>query len=348
MNIKINNRKIGPGHPPYIVAELSANHNASLDRALESIEKAHQCGADAVKLQTYTADTLTIDCDKDDFLIKGGLWDGYKLYDLYKWAHTPYEWHGEIFEFARKKNITIFSTPFDNSAVDLLEGLNVPAYKIASFELVDLELIKYVASKNKPMIMSTGMANEKEIEEAIVTAKENGCNELILLHCISSYPAPIEQACISKVQMLADRFNVIAGLSDHTLGSVVSVAAVARGACFIEKHFTLSREDKGPDSDFSLEPSELETLCKDARSAFEAVGQPKFDRADAEKANKVFRRSLYFVNNLEVGSVVTENDIRSIRPGMGLAPKNLQSLIGKRLSKSVERGTATSWEYFED
>jgi len=347
MTIEINKRKIGPEFPPYIVAELSANHNGSFDRAIESIDAAHKCGVDAVKLQTYTADTLTIDCDKEDFLIKGGLWDGYKLYELYKWAHTPYEWHEKIFEYAKKKDITVFSTPFDKTAVDLLENLNTPAYKIASFEIIDLDLIKIVASTGKPMIISTGMASEEEIEEAVTTARENGCNELILLHCISSYPTPIAQANVSKVKMLADRFNVISGLSDHTLGSVASIAAAATGASFIEKHFTLSRNDKGPDSDFSMEPNELKALCKDTLNAWKALGKPVFDRTHAEKENRIFRRSIYFVNNLSAGSVITKSDIRSIRPGNGLPPKNFEKIIGKKLKISVEIGTPTDWSLFE-
>ena len=245
MTFSINGRHIGPEHSPFIIAELSANHNGSLERALTTIDEAQRCGADAIKLQTYTADTMTIDCDYPDFIIQGGLWDGYKLYDLYKWAETPYEWHEALFAHAQRRGITVFSTPFDETAVDLLEALNTPAYKIASFELVDLPLIRYVAGTGKPMIMSTGMASEAEIEEAIATARDAGCKDMVLLHCISSYPAAMDQANLRQISHLAGRFGVATGLSDHTLGTTASVAAVALGACVIEKHFTLSRADKG-------------------------------------------------------------------------------------------------------
>lgn len=343
MTITIDGRKIGSGEPPYIVAELSANHNGSLERALESIASAKRCGADAVKLQTYTADTMTIDCDLPDFRIEGGLWDGFKLYDLYKWAETPFDWHQAMFEHACRCGITVFSTPFDESAVDLLERLDAPAYKIASFELTDLPLIRYVAATGKPMIMSTGMGSEAEIEEAVTAAREAGCKELVLLHCISSYPAPMEQACLRQMAELERRFGTIPGLSDHTLGSTASVAAVSLGACFIEKHFTLSRADKGPDSEFSIEPAELERLCKDTRDAWSALGQVGYDRQQAEEASKMFRRSVYFVRDLPAGAIIGRDDIRRIRPGMGLAPKHFEALIGRRVKSAVVRGTPTSW-----
>lgn len=338
MAFTIKNRPIGPGHPPYIIAELSANHNGSLERALETIDEAQRCGADAIKLQTYTADTMTIDCDAPDFMIQGGLWDGYKLYDLYKWAETPYEWHQALFDHARKRGITVFSTPFDETAVDLLESLNTPAYKIASFEVVDLPLIRYVASTGKPIIMSTGMASEEEIDEAVTAAREAGCQDLVLLHCISSYPAPIDQANLSQIPTLAQRFGTLSGLSDHTLGTTVSVAAVALGACVIEKHVTLSRADKGPDSEFSLEPADLERLCRDAKDAWLALGKPGFQRQQAEEGSKVFRRSLYFVKDLPAGHIIRPEDIRRIRPGMGLPPKYFDQVVGQRLSQSVKRG----------
>jgi pseudaminic acid synthase len=347
MSFKIENRLIGSDQPPYIIAELSANHNGSLERALETIDVAHRCGVDAIKLQTYTADTMTIDCDATEFMIKGGLWDGYKLYDLYKWAETPYEWHQTMFEHARKHGITVFSTPFDETAVDLLESLNTPAYKIASFEVVDLPLIRYVASTGKPMIMSTGMASEAEIEEAVTTAREAGCKDLILLHCISSYPAPMDQANLQQIPELAKSFDVLSGLSDHTMGTAASVAAVAMGACLIEKHFTLSREDKGPDSEFSLEPIELERLCVDAKDAWLALGTAGFKRQKAEKGSKIFRRSIHFVKDLTAGHVIVPEDVRRIRPGMGLTPKYFDEIIGKKLKVSVKRGTPTSWEVFE-
>lgn len=344
MTFTLNHRPIGPDQPPYIIAELSANHNGSLERALATMDAAQRCGADAIKLQTYTANTMTIDCDGPDFMIKGGLWDGYKLYDLYKWAETPYEWHQALFDHARQRGITVFSTPFDETAVDLLESLNTPAYKIASFEVLDLPLIRYVASTGKPLIMSTGMASEIEIEEAVTAAREAGCQDLVLLHCISSYPAPLDQANLRQIPELARRFGTLSGLSDHTLGTTASVAAVALGACVIEKHFTLSRADKGPDSEFSLEPDDLERLCRDAKDAWLALGKPGFERQRAEEGSKVFRRSLYFVKDLPAGHGITPEDIRRIRPGMGLAPKYFDQVVGSRLSQAVKRGTPVNWD----
>ncbi len=342
--MKINKRAIGVDQPPYIIAELSANHNGSLERALQTIDAAKRCGADAVKIQTYTADTMTINCNKPDFMIKGGLWDGFKLYDLYKWAETPYEWHQVIFEHARKAGITIFSTPFDETAVDLLESLNTPAYKIASFEVLDLPLIRYVAGTGKPMIMSTGMASEGEIEEAVSAARDSGCKDLVLLHCISSYPAPMDQANLRQIPELARRFDVLAGLSDHTIGTTASVASIALGACLIEKHFTLSRADKGPDSEFSLEPSDLERLCKETKDAWLALGKGGFQRQKAEESSKVFRRSLYFVKDLPAGHLIQPEDIRRIRPGMGLSPKHLADVLGKRTVKTVRRGDPVTFK----
>lgn len=347
MSFIIDHRRIGPGNPPYIIAELSANHNGSLLRALETIDAAHRCGADAVKLQTYTPDTLTIDCDAPDFMIRGGLWDGYKLYDLYQQAQTPFEWHRAMFRHARERGITIFSTPFDESAVDLLESLNAPAYKIASFEIVDLPLIRYVGSTGKPMIISTGMASESEIGEAIAAAHDAGCKDVVLLHCVSSYPAPIDQANLRQMPELARRFGTFPGLSDHTLGTAAAIAAVALGACVVEKHFTLTRAEKGPDSEFSLEPADLSHLCNDTRDAWLALGRPGFQRQQAEAGSVVFRRSIYFVRDLPAGSVVGADDIRRIRPGKGLAPKYFDSLIGKRVKVAVKRGQATTWELFE-
>jgi len=344
--MKINGRKIGVAEPPFIIAELSANHNGSLQRALATIDEAKRCGADAIKLQTYSADTMTIDCDKPDFMIQGGLWDGFKLYDLYKWAQTPFEWHQAMFEHARKIGITVFSTPFDETAVDLLESLDTPAYKIASFELTDLPLINYVAKTGKPMVMSTGMASELEIDEAVTTARDGGCKDIVLMHCISSYPAPVEQSNLRQIPELARRFNVVPGLSDHTLGTTVSVASVALGACVIEKHFTLSRKDKGPDSEFSLEPHELERLCKYTKEAWMALGNPGYDRQEAEEGNRLFRRSLYFVRDLPLGHRVQPDDIRRIRPGLGLAPKHFDALIGKTLSRNVSFGDSVKWEDF--
>ncbi len=348
MTFEINGRKIGPEQPPYIIAELSANHNGSLERALQTIEAAHRCGANAIKLQTYTADTMTIDSDRPEFMVRGGLWDGYKLYDLYRWAETPFEWHQAMFEHARKIGITVFSTPFDESAVDLLEGLDAPAYKIASFENTDLPLIRYVAKTGKPIIMSTGMATEQEIAEAVDAARSAGGKDLVLLHCISSYPAPMEQANIIQMPELANRFGTLSGLSDHTMGTTASVAAVALGACIIEKHFTLSRMDKGPDSEFSIEPTELERLCKDTKDAWLSVGKTGYQRQIAEEVSKVFRRSVYFMHDLPAGSIVGTSDIRRIRPALGLEPKYYDSLLGKRLKVAVKRGTPTSWDQFDE
>ncbi len=345
-DISIAGRLIGERHPPYIIAELSANHNGSLDRALDSIDMAKHMGADAVKIQTYTADTMTIESESQEFQIKGGLWDGYTLYSLYKWAETPYEWHKPIFDHARKAGITIFSTPFDETAVDLLEDLNVPAYKIASFEVVDLPLIKYVAQTNKPMIISTGMANLEEITEAVETARENGCNELVLLHCISSYPAPIDQSNLRTIIDLGSRFSVIPGLSDHTMGTTVAVASVALGACVIEKHVTLSRQDKGPDSEFSLEPKELKQLCEESKNAWQALGEESYRLKAAEKASLNHRRSIYIVEDLKAGDVITRLNTRRIRPGFGLKPKYYEEIIGKKTNKDVRRGTPVSWDLF--
>ncbi|WP_434153613.1 pseudaminic acid synthase [Pseudomonas sp. JZ134] len=348
MGFYINGREIGREHPPYIIAELSANHNGSLERAFETIKAARDSGADAIKMQTYTADTMTIDSDREEFMIRGGLWDGYKLYELYKWAETPYDWHKAIFEYAASIGITIFSTPFDESAVDLLESLGTPAYKIASFEATDLPLIRYVASKGKPIILSTGMCSIEEIREAVSTVYDAGCKDLILLHCISSYPAPIDQANLLQMSCLAERFNTVPGLSDHTLGTTVSVAAVALGACVIEKHFTLNRSEKGPDSEFSLEPFELKRLCQETFDAWSALGTSSFERQKSEEGNKKFRRSIYFVKDLKKGDVISTTNIRRIRPGVGLAPKHFDQLIGKRLKKDVTYGTPVCWDLIEE
>jgi len=341
--IQIGSLIIEPERSPIVVAEISANHNGSFERALATITSAKECGADAVKIQTYTADTMTIESDLPDFVIKGGLWDGYKLYDLYKWAQTPYEWHSPLFEHAKKEGIPLFSTPFDETAVDLLESLNTPAYKIASFELTDLHLIKYVAKTRKPMIMSTGMASEKEIEEAVVTAKKAGCKELVLLHCISSYPTPMNQAHLRQISALAKRFKLPVGLSDHTLGTTASVASVALGACVIEKHFTLSRSDKGPDCEFSLEPQELKLLCQQVREAWMALGSTDFSRQKAEEECKKFRRSLYIVKDVKKGEKLTKKNVRAIRPGLGLSPKHLNQILGKKIKSDVKMGTALAW-----
>jgi N-acetylneuraminate synthase len=341
--ITIDGRKIGPNYPPYIIAELSANHNGILQKALDTISEAKRCGADAIKLQTYTADTMTIDCDSEEFQIRGGLWDGYKLYDLYKEAQTPFSWHKAMFDHARKIGITCFSTPFDETAVDLLEDMNVPAYKVASFEATDLPLIKYIAATKKPMIMSTGMANLEEIEEMVTTAKDAGCQELILLHCISSYPAPIEQSNLLTIPDMRKYFGVQIGLSDHTITNTASIVASALGATVIEKHFIMDRNYKGPDSQFSIEPPELTALCTETKDAWLSLGKAGYDRKPAEEANIKFRRSVYFVKDLKEGEIITQEHIRRIRPGLGLAPKFEAEIIGKSVKVDVVRGTATSW-----
>ena len=334
---------IGEGCRPYIIAELSANHNGSIETARATILAAKKNGANAIKLQTYTADTMTIDCDNDEFMIKGGLWDGYKLYDLYEWAHTPYDWHQELFDYAKEVGITIFSTPFDQTAIDLLESLHAPAYKIASFEIVDIPLIKAIAKTGKPIIMSTGMASEEEINDAVDIIKEAGCQELVVLHCISSYPAPIEQTNLMTMLDITNNYQVIGGLSDHTLGNIAAITASALGAKVIEKHFILSRDNHGPDSTFSIEPYELKELCSDVENAWQSLGVVTYQRSENEKKNIDFRRSLYFVNNLKSGTEISEADIRSIRPGKGIAPQYLDFIIGKKVIMDIECGTPVSF-----
>ncbi|MFC1891396.1 pseudaminic acid synthase [Thermodesulfobacteriota bacterium] len=342
--IMINDRPIGLGYPPYIIAELSANHNGDIKRALKTIEMAKKMGAEAIKFQTYTPDTLTIDFDGEDFQIHEGLWEGYSLYQLYQWAYTPFEWHEDLFNHAKKQGITCFSTPFDETAVDLLEELKTPVYKIASFELIDLPLIKYVAKTGKPMIISTGMGNLEEISEAVETAREGGCEEIILLHCISGYPTPFEQSNLRTIPDLANKFDVIVGLSDHTLGTAVSVASVALDACVIEKHVTLSRKDSGPDTEFSLEPSELKKLCIDSKIAWEALGTAGYDRKTVEEESIKFRRSIYAIRNIRAGEKLTSKNIRRIRPGFGLSPKYYEKILGSTAKVDILRGTRLTFE----
>ncbi|MCG6202435.1 pseudaminic acid synthase [Psychromonas antarctica] len=345
--IEINNRKIGPDYSPYIIAELSANHNGDINRAFKIIEEAKKAGADAIKLQTYTHQTITIDCDSEEFQIHGGLWDGQSLYQLYKGAHTPWEWHKPLFEKAKELNITIFSSPFDSTAVDLLEELDAPAYKIASFELIDLPLIARVAKTGKPMIMSTGMANTEEIQEAVDTARENGCKELIVLHCVSGYPTPAEQYNLRTIADISSRFDVLSGLSDHTIDNATAIASVAMGACLIEKHVTLDRLGGGVDDSFSIEPHELAALCKDSKTAWQALGKVNYQRTDSEKDNTKFRRSLYVVKKIMAGEKFTAENIRSIRPGFGLPPKHYGYLIGKKACYELEHGTAIKWDMIQ-
>lgn len=348
MSFKVDGQLIGREYPPYIIAELSANHNGSLERAKLSIKAAKDNGASAIKIQSYTADTMTIDCDLPDFLIKGGLWDGYKLYDLYDEAHTPFEWHEELFSYSKDIGLTIFSSPFDETAVDMLERLDAPAYKVASFELIDLPLIKYIAKTKKPLFMSTGMSSEEEIEEAISTAKDEGCHDILLFHCISSYPAPIQEANLLQMMEIKEKYNVEIGLSDHTMGNTAAIAAVSLGASAIEKHFTLSREDKGPDSEFSMEPADLQDLVSQTRDAQLSLGTPTFTRPQVESGSLAFRRSLYFIKDLKAGHVLTKEDIRRIRPGFGLKPKFYDAVIGSSIKEDVNRGQPVSWEVLSE
>jgi pseudaminic acid synthase len=342
--IVIAGREISRNQPPYIIAELSANHNGKLETALRIIEEAKNSGADAVKLQTYRPDTITLDSDADEFKIKGGLWDGRTLYELYEEAHLPWEWHKPLFEYAKKLGIPIFSSPFDNTAVDLLEDLNAPAYKIASFEAVDLPLIRYVAATRKPMIISTGMADAEEIEEAIAAAREGGCKELAILHCVSGYPAPAGDYNLRTIPDMIERFGLVTGLSDHTLDNTTAISSVVLGASIIEKHFTLDRKGGGPDDSFSLEPADLAALCRDSKTAWKALGEVDYGRKSSEQGNAQFRRSLYFVEDLREGDVITSQSIRSVRPGFGLSPKYFDQLVNLRVKTNVSRGTAVTWD----
>ena len=345
--INIAGRPIGPAYSPYVIAELSANHNGKLEIALRIIEESKKAGADAVKLQTYKPDTITLNCDSEEFKIKGGLWDKRTLYDLYEEAHMPWGWHKPLFDRARELDITIFSSPFDNTAIDLLEDLNAPAYKIASFEAVDLPLIKYTASTGKPMIISTGMANAEEIAEAIGAAREGGCKELAVLHCVSGYPAPAEDYNLRTIPDMIERFGLVTGLSDHTLDNTTAIASVALGASIIEKHFTLDRSGGGPDDSFSLEPLELAALCTGARTAWNALGRVDYGRKSSEEPNLQFRRSLYFVRDLRAGELITADAVRSVRPGFGLAPKYLDEVLGRKAARPLLKNTPVTREDVE-
>ncbi len=337
--IEIAGRPIGPEHSPYVIAELSANHNGKLETALRIIEEAKKAGADAVKLQTYKPDTITLDCDSEDFKIRGGLWDGRTLYELYEEAHMPWGWHKPLFERARKLGITIFSSPFDNTAIDLLEDLNTPAYKIASFEAVDLPLIKYAASTGKPVIISTGMADAEEIQEAVDAAREGGCKQLAVLHCVSGYPAPAEDYNLRTIPDMIERFGLVTGLSDHTLDTTTAITSVAMGASIIEKHFTMDRSGGGPDDSFSLEPADLAALCQGAKTAWLAMGRVDYGRKSSEQGNAKFRRSLYFVKAMNANEQITHDCIRSVRPGYGLAPKFLYEIIGKQVTQDIKQNS---------
>ncbi len=341
--IEIDGRKIGADYPPYVICELSGNHNGSLERCLAMVDAAADTGCDAIKIQTYTADTITLDVDRPEFKIHGGLWDGRTLYELYQEAQTPFEWHAAIFERARQRGVTIFSSPFDETAVDLLDGLGAPAFKIASFEAVDLPLIKYAAAKGKPLIISTGMANLQEMQTARDTALEAGAAGVLMLHCVSSYPATFADANVRTVPDMAQRFGCPIGLSDHTPGTAASVAAVTLGACVIEKHFTLARADGGPDAAFSLEPVEFKALVDDTRNAWAALGVAHYDVLGAEQANLQFRRSLYVSADVKAGEALSRQNIRSVRPGSGLPPGELDNVLGKTAARDLVRGEPLDW-----
>jgi pseudaminic acid synthase len=343
--ITLGKRKIGVGESPFIIAEMSGNHNQSLERALEIVDAAANTGAHALKIQTYTPDTMTIDLDEGEFHISdpGSLWAGTSLYKLYGQAYTPWEWHEAIFERARERGIIIFSTPFDDSAVDFLERLDAPCYKIASFENTDIPLIRRVAATGKPMIISTGMASIAELDETVRAAREAGCKDLILLKCTSTYPASAGNTNILTIPHMRELFGCEVGLSDHTLGVGVSVASVALGASVIEKHFTLSRADGGVDSAFSMEPAEMAQLVVEAERAWQALGQVSYGATEAEKKSIVYRRSLYVVQDVKAGEVLTRENVRAIRPGLGLPPKYLDVILGKKVAADVPRGTAMTW-----
>lgn len=346
-DFKIAGRAIGSGNPPYIIAELSGNHNGSLDRALDLLEAASVAGADAVKLQTYRPDTITIDHDAPEFIVNGGLWHGRRLYDLYQEAHTPWEWHKTLFEKAKSLSITLFSAPFDPTAVDLLEELGTPAYKIASPELIDIPLIQKVASCQKPMILSTGMASFEEIEAAIVAARSAGAKDIAVLHCTSAYPTPPEEANLATLRDLKERLGVVVGLSDHTLATTVAVAAVAMGADIVEKHFCLSRADGGIDSAFSLEPEELTRLVDEAKIAHMAIGSPQYRPTKTEATALLHRRSLYVVKDVKAGEILTPKHVRSIRPALGLSPKYLTDIMGKKTIRKLSYGEPFSFDMIE-
>lgn len=338
----INTFEINNQSKVFIIAELSANHNGSIETAIETIRAAKRAGADCIKLQTYTANTITIDCNKDDFLIKGTIWEGKNLYKLYQEAYTPWEWHEKLFSVAKEEGLVCFSSPFDRTAVDFLENLNVPAYKIASFEITDIPLIEYVASKRKPIILSTGIATTEDIELALDACRRMGNNDIALLKCTSSYPAPIEEANMCMVKDLAERYKVISGLSDHTIGSTVPVVATCFGAKIIEKHFILDRSIGGPDASFSMNEEEFTTMVKAIREVERAIGKVDYTLTEKQAKGKDFSRSLYVVEDIKAGDVITEKNVRSIRPGFGLHPRYLKDILGKTINEDVCKGTRMS------
>jgi len=344
LKFKIKNKKIGGNNPVFIIAEMSANHLQKFDNAVKLIKAAKEAGADAVKIQTYTPDTITIDCDNEYFQIKQGtLWDGQTLYQLYKKAYTPWEWQPKLKEIAESEGLICFSSVFDKTAVDFLEGINVPAYKIASFEITDIPLIEYVASRGKPIIISTGIATLSDIEEAVNACKRMGNEQIALLKCTSAYPAPLEEINLNTIPNLADTFKTVVGLSDHTLGISVPIASVALGACIIEKHLTLDRKLGGPDAAFSLEPEEFKAMVKSVREVEKALGEVSYDLTEKMKKSREFSRSLFVVKDIKAGEVFTEENVRSIRPGYGLHPKYFKEILGKRTTQDIKKGTPLKW-----
>lgn len=342
--MNINGRKIDPSKPPYIIAEMSANHNGLLDLAKKTILSAKECGADAIKMQSYSADTMTLNCDRPEFFVKEGKWSGRRLYDLYEEASTPFEWHQELFAYAKEIGITLFSTPFDETAVDLLVKLDAPAFKVASFELTDLDLIKYVAKFNKPTIMSTGMASENEISDAYKAYKAVSNAPLVLLHCVSNYPTSIETTNLRSMVALRKSFDALVGLSDHSMGPMLPIMATAMGATVIEKHFTLDRKFPGPDNSFSMEPGDLKELVSSTRLASQALGKETLVRSNIDDASKKYRRSLYFVEPLCAGETIKPSDIRKVRPAAGIEPRYFDDVVGKSVTEDVTYGTPVSWE----
>jgi pseudaminic acid synthase len=346
--MQIANRSVSHKASPFVIAEMSGNHNGDINRAKKLIEVAKWAGADAVKLQTYLPDTITIRSDRPEFRINSGLWKGRTLYELYEEAHTPWEWHAELFAHAERVGIILFSAPFDATAVDLLESLNAPAYKIASAEVIDWGLLERVASPGKPVIVSSGMATDQELEEALNILKTNGASNVVLLHCISSYPAPLAETNLRRIPYLADKFQVLTGLSDHTMGKTAAIAAVALGAVIVEKHFTLAREDGGVDASFSLEEEELKDLCHTLVEVHASLQGNVVERPASETETRLFRRSLYFIRSLKAGQEITREDLKSIRPGAGLLPRHLKDIIGKKAAADIQAGTPTAWSLIKD
>ena len=346
--IEIAGRKIGDSYPVFIIAEMSANHLQDYDRAVETIRKAKWAGADAIKLQTYTPDTITIDCNNEYFQIKQGtIWDGTTLYKLYEEAYTPWEWQPKLKEIAEEEGLILFSSPFDNTAVDFLEEMNVPAYKIASFEITDISFIEYIASRGKPIIISTGIATLSDIEEALAACKRMGNSQVSLLKCTSAYPSPMEDINLKVIPNMKDTFNTIVGLSDHTLGHTVALGAVALGAKIVEKHFTLNREDGGPDAKFSMEPDEFKEMVERIRYLEKALGQVTYELTEKQKKSREHSRSLFVVKDVKQGEVFTSENVKSIRPGFGLATKYIGEIVGKRARCDIKKGTPMRWDLVE-